>query len=125
MICYVIYGVNIYASKHKFNSFEEKNAWYSNDFGWFFATRIRFIEADPDPTDQNETDPNGSGSATLAHNFYFDRAWFSYSRLEIELYEKIVPEFRLWLPTIYNKNCLHTWKSKSKYLTLTMNVLET
>ena len=31
-----------------------------HDFGWFFATRIRFIEADPDPADQNETDPNGS-----------------------------------------------------------------
>ena len=38
-----------------------------NDFGRFFATRIRirFNEADPDPADQNETDPNGSGSATL------------------------------------------------------------
>ena len=33
----------------------------------FFATRIRirFIEADPDPADQNEMDPNGSGSETL------------------------------------------------------------
>ena len=29
-----------------------------HDFGWFFATRIRFIEADPDPADQNETDPD-------------------------------------------------------------------
>ena len=30
------------------------------DFGWFFAARIRirFIEADPDPADQNETDPD-------------------------------------------------------------------
>ena len=68
MICFVIYGLNIYVSKHKFNSFE-KNVWYSNDllifveifhdFGWFFAIRIRFIEADPnpDPADQNETDP--------------------------------------------------------------------
>ena len=36
-----------------------------HDFGWFFATRIRFFEADPDPADQNETDRNGSGSATL------------------------------------------------------------
>ena len=40
-----------------------------HDFGWFFATRIRirFIEADPDPADQYETDPygSGSGSATL------------------------------------------------------------
>ena len=29
---------------------------------WFFATRIRirFIEADPDPADQTETDPKGS-----------------------------------------------------------------
>ena len=34
MICFVIYGVNIYVSKHKFNS-SEKNVWYSNDFGWF------------------------------------------------------------------------------------------
>ena len=36
-----------------------------HDSGWLFATRIRirFIEADP--ADQNETDPNGSGSATL------------------------------------------------------------
>ena len=34
------------------------------DFGWFFATRIRirFIEADPDPADQNETDPYGSAT---------------------------------------------------------------
>ena len=24
MICFVIYGVNIYVSKHKFNSFEKK-----------------------------------------------------------------------------------------------------
>ena len=24
---------------------------------WFLATRIRFIEADPDPADENETDP--------------------------------------------------------------------
>ena len=31
MICFVIYGVNIYANKHKFNSFE-KNVWYSNYF---------------------------------------------------------------------------------------------
>ena len=38
-----------------------------HDFNSFFATRIRirFIEADPDTPDQNETDPNGSGSATL------------------------------------------------------------
>ena len=64
MICFVIYGVNIHVSKHKFNSFE-KNVWYFfveifHDFGWFFATRIRirFIEADPDPADQNETDPD-------------------------------------------------------------------
>ena len=28
-----------------------------HDFGWFFATRIRFIEADLDPADQYETDP--------------------------------------------------------------------
>ena len=35
MIFFVIYGVNIYVCKHKFNSFEEKNVWYSYDFGWF------------------------------------------------------------------------------------------
>ena len=51
MICFVNKGVNIYVSKHKFNSFEEK--MYDilrislifmkifHDFGWFFATRIR------------------------------------------------------------------------------------
>ena len=71
MICFVIYEVNIYASKHKFNSFEKMYdipmifVEIFHDFGWFFATRIRFIKADPDPTDQNETDPNGSGSETL------------------------------------------------------------
>ena len=32
-------------------------------FWLIFAIRIRFIEADP--ADQNETDPNGSGSETL------------------------------------------------------------
>ena len=38
-----------------------------HDLGRFFATRIRirFIEADPDPANQNEADPNGSGSSTL------------------------------------------------------------
>ena len=36
-----------------------------HNFDWFFYTRIRCIEADPDPADQNETDPNGSGSARL------------------------------------------------------------
>ena len=34
MICLVICGVNIWVSKHKFNSFE-KNVWYSYDFRWF------------------------------------------------------------------------------------------
>ena len=42
-----------------------------HNLAWFFATRIwiriRFIEADPDPADQNETDPNGSGFATLVY----------------------------------------------------------
>ena len=34
--------------------------------------RIRFIEADPNSADQNESDPNGSGSATLpVPEFYF------------------------------------------------------
>ena len=53
MIYFVIYEVNIYVSKHKFNSFATR-------------IRIRFIEADQDQADQNETDPNGSGSETLA-----------------------------------------------------------
>ena len=68
MICFVIYGENIYFSKHKFNSFEKMYdilmifVEIFHDFGWFFANRIRirFIEADPDPADQNETDPYGS-----------------------------------------------------------------
>ena len=63
MICFVIYGVSIYVSKHKFNSFEKMYdilmifVEIFHDFGWFFATRIRirFIEADP--AYQNETDP--------------------------------------------------------------------
>ena len=63
-----------------------KNKWYSyvfrwfllkfcHDFGWFFATRIRirFIEADPDPADQNETDLYGSGSETLPWTVPFGR----------------------------------------------------
>ena len=32
-----------------------------HDFGWFFVTRIRFIEADPGPADQNKTDPQHWG----------------------------------------------------------------
>ena len=40
-----------------------------HDFGWFFATRIRFIEADP--ADQNETDPYGFGSETLQYSINF------------------------------------------------------
>ena len=107
MICFDIYGVNIYVSKHKFNSFE-KNKLYSYDFrwfslnffhefGWFFATRIRFIEADPDPdpADQNETDPNGSGSgsATLEKtkaNFLFKiNGSLNWSGWEILVYSKI------------------------------------
>ena len=75
MICFVIYGVNIYVSKLSLIVLK-KNVWYSNDFcGFllkfsmiladFFTTRIRirFIEADP--ADQNETDPYGSGFETL------------------------------------------------------------
>ena len=44
MICFVIYGVNIYVSKHKFNSFE-KNVWYSYDFRWF-SWKFSMILAD-------------------------------------------------------------------------------
>ena len=63
MTCFVIYGVNIFVSKHKFNSFEKMYdilmifVEILHDFGWFFATlslkriRIRFIEADPNPAD--------------------------------------------------------------------------
>ena len=68
MICFVIYGVNIYVSKHNFNSFE-KNVWYSNYFCWFLVVISMMLadfllpgsvslEADPDPADQNETDPD-------------------------------------------------------------------
>ena len=45
MICFVIYGVNIYVSKHKSNSFEKKNVWYSNDFCWFLL-KFSIILAD-------------------------------------------------------------------------------
>ena len=62
MNCSVIYGVNIFVSKHKFNSFE-KIIWFSNDFCWnfpwfcqIFCYRIRIrlikmkrIQTDPDP----------------------------------------------------------------------------
>ena len=45
-----------------------------HDFGRFFVTRIRFIEADPDPdpADQNETDPHGSATLqkTNEREFY-------------------------------------------------------
>ena len=33
MVCFVIYGVYIYVSKHKFNSNEKKTLKYSNDLG--------------------------------------------------------------------------------------------
>ena len=77
MICFVIYGVNIYVSKHKFNSFGKMYdilmifVEIFHDFGWFFSTRIRirFIEADP--ADQNETDQNGSESETLLNMIHF------------------------------------------------------
>ena len=36
-----------------------------HDFGWFYATRIRILLIVADLADQNETDPNESGSATL------------------------------------------------------------
>ena len=69
MICFVIYGVNIYVSKHKCNSFEKK-LWYSYDFCWIFSmiladfllpgsgsvslkrirlTKMKRIHTDPDP----------------------------------------------------------------------------
>ena len=44
MICFVIYGVNIYVSKHKFNR-NEKNVWYSYDFRWF-SWKFSMILAD-------------------------------------------------------------------------------
>ena len=43
MICFVIYGVSIYVSKHKLNSFE-KNLWYY-DFRWF-SWKFSMILAD-------------------------------------------------------------------------------
>ena len=61
----LIYGVNIYVSKHKLNS-SVKKEWYSNDLGWFFCVEIfhdlawYFCYPDPfheaDPADQNETE---------------------------------------------------------------------
>ena len=30
--------------------------WVSDDLGWFFATRIRIIDTDPDPWSPNDTD---------------------------------------------------------------------
>ena len=62
MICFVIYGVNIYVSKHKFNSFEKNYDILM--ISWKFSA----------PADHNETDPNGSGSATLVGNYI--RPWF-------------------------------------------------
>ena len=62
--------------KDKFNIFEKMYdilmilVDFCGNFQWFrrfFATRIRirFIKTDPDPADQNETDPNGSGSLNI------------------------------------------------------------
>ena len=45
MICFVIYGVNIYVSKHKFNSFEEKKCMIFLRFLWIFV-EISMILAD-------------------------------------------------------------------------------
>ena len=44
IICFFIYGVNLYVSKHEYNSFE-KNVWYYNDFGWFLW-KVSMILAD-------------------------------------------------------------------------------
>ena len=46
-------------------------------FGWFFATRIRirFIEADPDPADQNETDPDPQHWFLWIMNYSWYRIW--------------------------------------------------
>ena len=64
MICFVIYGVHIYVSKHKFNSFEEKNydiLMILVDFLLpgsgsvslkrirILLTKIKRIQTDPDP----------------------------------------------------------------------------
>ena len=61
MIGFVIYGVNIYVRSK-----------YSYDFGrflWKFSVILLiFCYPDPDHADQNETDPNGSGSATLFYS---------------------------------------------------------
>ena len=59
-----------------------------HDFGRFFATRIRirFIEADPDPADQNETDPYGSGSATLSETIMLTCYIGKQQHLSIHLY---------------------------------------
>ena len=78
MICFVIYGVNIYGSKHKFNSFE-KSVWFimifvdiRGNFSMILAdfllpgsgsvslkririrlTKIKRIQTDPDPDPQH------------------------------------------------------------------------
>ena len=63
-----------------------------NDFGWFFATRIRVIEADPDPADQNERDPNGSGSETLFYSISYTflhpghlKLWTAFNRFNVSI----------------------------------------
>ena len=62
-----------------------------HDFGWLFATRlrirIRFIEGDPDPADQNETDlelllnlmravPNENVLLIVRYHTFLSGYWF-------------------------------------------------
>ena len=57
MICFVIYGVNIYVSKHKFNSFAEMYdilmiyVDFCGKFSWFWLI-FCYPNPDPDPADK-------------------------------------------------------------------------
>ena len=59
----------------------------SYDLAWFFATRIRFIEADPDPADQNETDPkHWLGQYTYCK--IFKNLWAKQIHHKLHMFEK-------------------------------------
>ena len=76
MICFVIYGVNLYVSKHKFNSLEKNILMILVDFLWKVSmiladfllpgsvslkriwirtrlTKMKRIQTDPDPDPQH------------------------------------------------------------------------
>ena len=64
MICFFLYGVNISLIVLKKKKYDILMILV--DFcGYFPGFWLIFCYPDPDPTDQNATDPNGSGSKTL------------------------------------------------------------